>query len=117
MKYVRPRMKSALIGIGGIAVAVWVLQVNDLTMTKVFSPRYEQVRRNTFEKSKAYNQGMIQELENMQFQYEQAGPEHRAALADLILHRSADFDLRQQAVPSSLQYFINKLRQERTKAR
>ena len=44
----------------------WAVQGNDFFMYKVFAPKYEQVRRTTFEQSKAYNQGMVQELQNMQ---------------------------------------------------
>ena len=50
-----------LLGLG------WLVTGNDFFLFKVFAPKYEQVRRETFEQSKAYNQGMIQELQNMQF--------------------------------------------------
>ena len=58
----------------GILVALlalgWLFTGNDFFLFKVFAPKYEQVRRETFEQSKAYRQGAIQELQNMQFQYE-----------------------------------------------
>ena len=50
------------------------------------------MRRETFEESKAYNAGMIQELQNMQFEYVKAAPEQKDALASIILHRVADYD-------------------------
>lgn len=80
----------------------------DFFLYKTFAPKYEQARRETFEQSKAYNQGMIQELQNMQFQYVQAKPEQKEALAFIILHRAADFDENQ--LPADLKIFINKLR-------
>jgi hypothetical protein len=80
-------------------------------LTSYFSPKYEQVRRETFEQSKAYNQGVIQELQNMQFQYAQAEPEHRAALASIILRRAADYD--DGKLPADLGVFIRQLRRER----
>jgi len=102
-------MKATLIIIGIIAGTLafgWVLAGNNLAMFKVFSPKYEQVRRETFEQSKAYRQGAIQELQNMQFQYEQADPAHKAALAAIILRRAADF----QDLPTDLHGFVQSLK-------
>ncbi len=91
---------------------VWVLQGNDFFLYKVFAPKYEATRRQVFEQSKAYNQGMIQELQNMQFQYAQADSAHKDALASIILHRAADYD--ENRLPSDLRDFIQRLRRERT---
>ena len=77
--------------LGLVSLCVWGLVANDLALTAYFAPRYERVRRETFEQSKAYRQGMVQELQNMQFSYAQADADGKAALADLILHRAADF--------------------------
>jgi hypothetical protein len=91
--------------------AAWLVQGNDFFLAKVFAPRMEAVRRETFEQSKAYNQGMIQELQNMQFEYLQAKPDQKQALASLILHRAADYD--QDRLPADLKFFIEKLKRER----
>lgn len=112
-------------GILGISLAAllvifalaWIVQGNDFFMYKVFAPQYENVRRNTFENTKSYRQGMIQELQNMQFEYVKASPSQQDALADIILHRSADFDLEQNDVPADLYQFIMKLRHDRANAR
>lgn len=106
----------ALLVLIGLCAAGWLVQGNDFFLYKVFAPRQEQVRRETFEKSKAFNQGMIQELQNMQFQFVQADTAHKAALADIILHRAADFDLNQPQVPADLRAFIEQLRHERSTA-
>ena len=91
----------------------WLVQGNDFFMYKVFAPQYESVRRETFENSKAYRQGMIQELQNMRREYIQADdPEEKAALASIILHRASDFDLNQTDVPPDLREFIEQLRAE-----
>jgi len=113
---------SRIIGIVVVALVVllaigWFTQGNDFFMFKIFGARHEQLRRETFEKSKAFNQGMIQELQNMQFQYVQADAEHKAALADIILHRAADFDLQQPQVPADLRSFIEQLKRERSTAK
>ncbi|TRZ51549.1 hypothetical protein D4R99_04245 [bacterium] len=100
---------TALTIVFGLA---WVIQGNDFFMYKVFAPKYEQVRRETFEQSKAYNQGMIQELQNMQFQYLQANPEQQQALAFIILHRVADFDVNK--LPADLRGFIEQLKRDQS---
>jgi len=91
-----------LIGLG------WALTENDVAMDRHFSPQREEVRRETFEQSKAYRQGLVQELQNMQFQYEQADPAHKVALADIILRRAADVD--PDTLPPSLRQFTSQLR-------
>ena len=91
----------------GLAMT-WAAQGNSWFMFKVFAPKYEQVRRDTFEQSKAYRQGMVQEVQNMQFAYEQASPEHKTALRSIILHRVADFP--QDALTPDLKTFIEGLK-------
>lgn len=108
------------IGIGVLVLIAllglsWVIQGNDFFMYKVFAPGYEQVRRETFEQTKSYNQGMIQELQNMQFEYVRATPEQKDALASVILRRAADFD--PDKLPTDLRSFVAKLKQDRTNAR
>lgn len=88
----------------------WCVQGNDFFLYQAFAPKYEKVRRETFEQSKAYNQGMVQELQNMQFSYIQAKPEEKAALRSIILHRAADYDV--NLLPLDLHDFIMKLRRE-----
>ena len=99
---------SILGTIVALLAVIWVAQGNDFFMYKVFAPKYEAARRQTFEQSKAYNQGMIQELQNMQFQYEQADKAHKQALASIILHRAADYD--ESKLPIDLYQFIQKLK-------
>ncbi|MEI6529480.1 MAG: hypothetical protein WCN88_03735 [Candidatus Falkowbacteria bacterium] len=115
-------MKDLFKGIG-IFIAIfatfiligWAVAGNSFFMFKFFAPKMEQVRRETFEQSKAYNQGSIQELQNMQFQYEQADSLHKAALGSIILHRAADFDVNK--LPTDLYDFIQKLKKEKEKGK
>lgn len=107
----RVMVKSTFAILGALVATfavIWLLVANNLGLMQVFAPRFEQVRRETFEQSKAYRQGMIQELQNMQFQYEQASEEHKSALRSIILHRAADFD--EYDLPSDLRAFIGQLR-------
>lgn len=92
MNNVRDALK--VIGVVILALVVllgitWLAQGNDWFLYKVFAPKYEQTRRDVFETSRAFNQGLNQEIANMRFQYEQAEPEHKDALRSIILHRVA----------------------------
>ena len=86
----------------------WIVQGNDFALYRYFGPKLEDTRREIFEHSKAYRQGMIQELENMQFQYEQASPSQKEGLSFIILHCAADVD--QNMMPPPLASFIIRLR-------
>lgn len=99
----------------GITLLAFFFQGTDFFLYKVFAPRYEGVRRETFEQSKAYQQGMIQELENMQFEYLQATPPQQEGLRSIILHRVADFP--DEELPPHLRSFIEQLRREQRDAR
>jgi hypothetical protein len=85
-----------------------MVQGSNFFMFHVFAPRYEQVRRETFEQSKAYNQGLAQELSAMQIEYVKANADQKQALASVILHRTADFD--ENKLPPHLREFISGLR-------
>lgn len=110
-------MKGIFIGLGVLVAflaLLWILQGNDFFMYKFFAPRQEAVRRQVFEQTKSYNQGMIQELQNMQFEYiKTADPKAKDALASIILHQAADFP--EEKMPADLRAFIQGLKQERIK--
>jgi len=102
---------GAFIGVLLLVAAIgWFSMGNEFFMFKVFAPKMEQVRRKTFEESKAYRQGMVQELQNMQFEYIKADSVHKAALASVILHRAADF--KEEDMPKDLYDFIEKLKKD-----
>lgn len=96
----------------GVFSLAWMVQGNEFFLQKFFAPKMEDVRRETFEHSKAYNQGMVQELQNMQFEYAKAKPEHQDALASIILHRVADYDV--EKLPEDLRDFVRQLKRDRT---
>jgi len=111
-------MKNILKGIGwiGLFLAVifaidWIVTGNDFFMYKYWAPKQENVRRQVFEGTKSYNQGMVQELQNMQFEYAKADSAGKEAMASIILHRAADYDENQ--MPTDLYNFIQKLKNER----
>ena len=105
------KVLGAVFGVLTFVMAVgWLSQGNDFFLYKFFAPKYEQVRRETFEQTKSYNQGMIQELQNMQFQSLQADTNHQDALAAIILHRAADYPA--DKLPADLYQFIQQLKQK-----
>ena len=81
---------------------------NSFFLYQYFAPKTEQVRRETFEQSKAYNQGVSQDISNFQQQYIQADASQKDALASLIIHRYADYDL--SKLPPDQRSFIEKLK-------
>jgi len=103
------KIVSSVIGAIVFVLAIgWLATGNQFFLYKVFAPKTEAVRRETFEQSKAYRQGLVQELQNMQFQYEQATPEHKAALRSIILRRATDMP--EDALTTDLRVFVSQLR-------
>jgi len=96
----------------------WIAMGNDFFMYKFFAPKQEAVRRQVFEQTRSFNQGMVQELQNMQFDYVKTTDKNaKEGLASIILHRASGFNLNDPIVPADLRSFIEKLKQERTDAR
>lgn len=94
--------------IAGIMAITWAIQGNDFFMYKFFGPKYEQTRREIFEQSKAYNQGMIQELQSLQLDHAKGNVEQKAAIRSIVLHRYADFD--DSKLPGDLRIFVSRMR-------
>lgn len=86
----------------------WITEGNNFFLYKFFAPKEEAVRRQVFEESKAYRQGMVQNLQNRQFDYLQADTNHQTALGALILHDYGDYD--ETKLPMNLRHFIEELR-------
>lgn len=85
----------------GVAVLVfvamlgltWIIQGNDFFMYKVFAPKYEQVRRETYEQTKSYRQGSVQRLSELCKQVADTDDSHKVMLNDVISHEFAEWDL------------------------
>jgi len=86
---------------------IWVIAGNTLIFQKVFNPQFEQVRRETFENSKAYRDGMVQELHSLQIEYIKADAAIKPALADVIKHKAVGIPA--DALPQDLTDFIKGL--------
>ena len=92
----------------GALFLIWVLASNNLMMMKVFAPATEQVRRETFEQSKAYRDGMVQELRSLQIEYIKAPDDVKPALASAIRHKAVGLPV--DALPADLQVFVQSIR-------
>lgn len=95
---------GTVIGLGALG---WGLTYHELIFQSFFNPKFEDVRRNTFEHSKSFRDGAVQELENMRFEYIKSAPEHKKALADIIRHRATEIPI--DAMPADLSAFVNTL--------
>jgi hypothetical protein len=95
---------GTVIGLGALG---WGVTYHELIFQSFFNPKFEDVRRNTFERSKSFRTGAVQELENMRFEYIKAAPEHKKALADIIRHRAIEIPI--DAMPADLSAFVNTL--------
>lgn len=103
-------IKGALVGVVAFLALTWLIQGSDWFLYKIWAPKYEQVRRDTFEQSRSFNVGMVQELENMQREYLLSkDPKAREALASIIKHRASGYNLNDPAVSSDLRSFIQGL--------
>lgn len=108
MKDIIAWMFAVVVALFLILGMTWMFQGNDFFLHKYFDPKIEDVRRDTFEHSKAYTDGFRQELTNMQFEYIKASDEHKQALASVILHQVAEYD--ESKLPANLQQFVSELR-------
>lgn len=91
-----------------ILAAAWFFAGNALLMKSVFAPANEAVRRETFEQSKAFRDGMAQEIRSLQIEYLRAEEAVKPALAAAILHKAAQID--EADLPSDLRTFVNSIK-------
>jgi hypothetical protein len=97
---------TALICVAGAFAVIWGLTYHGVIFTAFFAPKFEDVRRKTFENSRSFQGGTLKELRDMQFAYVKADPTHRAGLAYLIRQRADDY---QGQLPQDLANFLNTL--------
>jgi hypothetical protein len=97
-------------GLVGLLLLTWIFQGNDFFMYQYFAPRQEAVRRQVFEQTKSYRDGMVQEVRNYRIQYQTASKEHKAALRSVILQETANFPLEQ--LPPDQKEWLDSLRNE-----
>jgi len=82
---------AALCFVGIIALS-WIIQGNDFFMYKFWAPKYENTKREVFEGTKSYSQGIKQELANAYISYNKTGvsESERESIATFALQQTAD---------------------------
>jgi hypothetical protein len=98
---------GTVVGVAAVGALGWGVTYHELIFQSFFNPKFEDVRRNTFERSKSFRDGSVTELQNMRFEYIKASPEHKKALADIIRHRATEVP--EDAMPTDLSTFVNTL--------
>ena len=101
---------------GGVMAAIWIVVIiavvtfGTLAITRWAAPEAEAIRRDTYEESKSYLDGTVRDLDNLYLEYQRAdsGPD-RAAIADIALHRAADFP--EDRLPDRLAIWLETLRE------
>jgi hypothetical protein len=92
--------------IGALVGAAYMFGWIDIGLHRTFDPQYEQVRRQTFEQSHAFNDGEVQELDQMEREYKTSkDPDARAAIASEFRHRVSGYNLDDPAVSADLRSF------------
>ena len=95
-----------------LLVLPWIIQGDDYFLYKYFGPKREEVRRQVFEETRSFRQGLIQELTQMQFAYEHATADEQPRLRQVILRRVRDLP-DEDILPNDLKLFVEHLRRER----
>ena len=78
----------------------WIGQGNNFFLYQYFAPKYEQVRRETYEQTKSYRQGSVQRLSTLCTQVAETDDNHKPMINDIISHEFAEWD--SQDVPQYL---------------
>ncbi len=79
----------ALVAVFAMAFA---FNLGGLEWSRFFNPKYEDVRRQTFERNKSYVHGSIQDLGRRYREYMKAESDDRPALGKLVAFEFAEFD-------------------------
>ncbi len=85
-------IKWMVMAIAVILALSWLFQGNDWFMYKVFAPKYEQVRRETYEQTKSYKQGSVQRLDSLCTQVADADQGHKPMINDVINHEFVEWN-------------------------
>jgi hypothetical protein len=86
-------------------VAIFGVGYYALTYYGFFAPRMENVRRNVFENTRSYNDGMIQELQKYYLEYQKADNNGKESIRLVIQHQYAGYPI--ERLPAHLQAFVN----------
>jgi hypothetical protein len=72
-----------------VGVVIGINEI-DFGIFKHFAPRIERVRRETYEQSRAFQEGTVRDLENLSLEYAAGNQAVKEAIRAVALHRLAD---------------------------
>jgi hypothetical protein len=87
--------------------AVFGISYYGLVHYGFFAPRFENVRRNVFENTQSYNDGMIQELQKYYLEYQKSDANGKEAIRLVIQHQYANYPI--ERLPSHLNSFVSSI--------
>lgn len=96
---------AAIGAAAAIAVAGFGIVAYNLGMQSFFAPKFEDLRRKTFENSQSYNDGMVQQLSSYYLEYQKADESQKQALRSVIAHQYANFPV--DRLPAHLRAFLS----------
>ena len=80
---------AVLAAIALVVGFVIAMQLASLENYKFFGPKFEDARRNVFEETKSYQDGLRRDFDNLYLQYEEAkDPDEKSAILSVIRHRA-----------------------------
>lgn len=90
----------------GLVVLVFALNLGGLEWARFFNPKYEDVKRQTFERNKSYVHGSIQDLGKRYREYLSAGPDEQVAIGKLVAFEFSEFDANLISSPELRSFLI-----------
>jgi len=107
-------MKEILGFIGGIILVIVLILAIDYTglmWNSFIGPKRENVRREIFEETKSYNQGMKQDLVKYLHEYNMSkDPEEKKAISATVRHQMSDYN--EMKLSPELRSFLTRCRSE-----
>jgi hypothetical protein len=94
-----------IVSVVAFVATLFLLQLVGFASFAFFAPKVREVERQTFEQSRAFNEGMVRDLENLCLQITTATPAQQAALHTTIRHRAAGYPT--DSLPAHVRACIN----------
>jgi hypothetical protein len=90
-----------------IWVGVIVIPLTIHFVWKLIQPASIELDRKAFEQSRAYNEGVAQEIQQLQIDYIKGNAEQKQAIKSIVKHKVAGYNL--ENLPSHLREFVNSI--------
>lgn len=104
MKELFQTIGAFLLVIAAMLGLSWIFMGNDFFLYKYFAPKQEAVRRQVFENTKSYNQGVQQDLIAYHHEWMTADADGKKAVEATVRQRFADYDQSKINDPEMVQW-------------